>query len=118
MRKKLYLTREEIMKLKPIHGRDVTWRKYPSGEVLVLKRDQGLKYKIAKKLLGDDVEPYRKYVLDEVGSIVWELCDGENTISDILRKISRKLNVEEGKIEQYLLTYLRKLEKKGLIEVK
>ncbi len=105
------------MKLRPVHSEDVTWRKYPSGEVLVLKKDEGLKYKIARKLLGD-VEPYRKFVLDDIGSIVWELCDGKNTISEILKKLSKRLNTEESKIEQYLLAYLRKLEKKGLIEVK
>jgi len=57
----------------------------------------------------------RVVALDEVGSFVWEQCDGNNTIDVIVRKIRNKYNLTRKEAETSLLMYMRQLGKRGYI---
>ena len=59
--------------------------------------------------------PEKKIRLDVVGSIVWELCDGEKTVRDIVRFLHEKHKMLPSEAELSLNTYFNQLSKRGLM---
>ena len=57
----------------------------------------------------------KKISLDEVGSYVWDLCDGKNDVRTIIKLFAKKYKLNRKEAELSMLTYLRQLAKKGLI---
>ncbi len=55
------------------------------------------------------------YALDEVGSRVWQLCDGTRTVSDIVATLSEEYAVSPDTIERDSLELLEELAKEKLI---
>ena len=61
-------------------------------------------------------EPEEKRIrLDQIGSIVWELCDGKRTVKEIVDFICEKYKLLPRETEVSLSTYLNSLVKRGLI---
>lgn len=58
-------------------------------------------------LLNLDTGEY--YSLDEVGTRIWELCDGARTVSEIARCISEEFDTSGNPVEQAVLTFLQEL---------
>jgi hypothetical protein len=56
------------------------------------------------------------YALDPVGSRIWELCDGGNTVSEIVDKLSREYDAPRHDIHHDVLELLGELEREGLID--
>lgn len=54
-------------------------------------------------------------VLDEVGSFVWQLCDGENTVSGVIDKLSREYKLNRREAELSLTKFLQMLGKRGMV---
>ena len=54
-------------------------------------------------------------VLDQIGTQVWEMCDGRTTVEAMIRRLSEdhKLNNKEAEIS--LLAYLKQLGQKNLV---
>lgn len=59
----------------------------------------------------------RKLALDELGSCVWELCDGETTVRSLIDKFCKKYKLNRKEAEVSMVTYLKQLAKKGLIGI-
>ncbi|RLE78217.1 MAG: hypothetical protein DRJ56_00565, partial [Thermoprotei archaeon] len=57
----------------------------------------------------------KKILLDKVGSFVWDLCDGEHTVEDIIRELMREYKLHRREAEASLLLYLQMLSKRALI---
>lgn len=55
------------------------------------------------------------YTLNEVGSIVWELIDGERSVGQIIAAVHNAYEVTEEEAEKDTLDFLDSLEKAGLI---
>ncbi|MBU0606797.1 MAG: PqqD family protein [Armatimonadetes bacterium] len=53
--------------------------------------------------------------LDEVGSLVWSLCDGENTVNDIVAALVDEYKLNRREVEVSLTQYLQTLAKRGMI---
>ena len=50
------------------------------------------------------------YTLNEVGSFIWELSNGENTIDEIISEIVREFNVDKKTAQNDIKTFIQKLE--------
>ena len=50
------------------------------------------------------------YTLNEVGSFIWELINGENTIDEIISEIVREFNVDKKTAQNDIKTFIQKLE--------
>ncbi len=59
----------------------------------------------------------KTFELDALGVTVWRLCDGKNSIRQIIRKLSKQYNLNERETEQATIAFLRMLTRKGLIGV-
>jgi len=55
------------------------------------------------------------YTLNEVGSTIWQLIDGENTLTQIVQAICREYDVTQKKAEQDTLALLDDLSRAGLV---
>lgn len=53
--------------------------------------------------------------LDEVGSFVWNLCDGDHTVSDIIAALIDEYKLNRREVEVSLNQYLQQLAQRGII---
>jgi hypothetical protein len=56
------------------------------------------------------------YSLDPVGSRIWELCDGGNSVSQIVDNLCKEYDSPRHDVEVDVLQLLGELEKEGLID--
>ena len=55
--------------------------------------------------------------LDEIGSLVWELCDGEHSVRHIVRALAERYKLHRKEAEVSVVAYLRMLAKKRFIAI-
>ncbi len=61
-------------------------------------------------------KPY-KIDLDEVGSFIWELCDGKNDLSDILQKVKNNFGDKVNPAEERVLNFIKQMNNTKLIQL-
>jgi len=108
------LTRREALDAKPLKNPKVQWEKKESGEVRI---SFSIKKKgLTKFLSGIFHIPDKKNLsLDEIGSKVWLLCDGEKKVEEIIQTLCKDLSMNRKEMETSLLQYLKTLGSKGLV---
>lgn len=112
------MTREQALACTPVQNNVISWEEDSSGHVeieyvLVLKP---LFYSILKRFVPESAsEPRRKIQLDELGSSVWKMIDGNRSTSDIIIAFSAQQNISIQESEQSVTTFFRELGKRGLI---
>ena len=57
----------------------------------------------------------RKFHLDTIGSIVWEMCDGEKSTKDLVQQLHEMYKMLPSEAEISLNSYFNALAKRGLI---
>ncbi len=122
-RKRKGLSAEGVAALKDIYTRQRTWVVIPVAEWfeedgLVVVRTPRFKGKVGKALVGvlkrDQDFNLR---LDDFGSFVWRLIDGERTVGEISEATVEGLDAEEGTAQQRLIMFLRSLNNVGVVRV-
>jgi len=117
------LGRSDFLRLKPVRNPMVEWKRDEEGKVNITiplkkfsSKDEGRSSKrkgLFSKLFP---KPEEKHIqLDEIGSDVWELCDGERTVKDIVDHLCEKYKLLRREVEVPLHSYLNSLVKRGLI---
>ncbi|MEF8879214.1 MAG: PqqD family protein [Candidatus Thermoplasmatota archaeon] len=111
--KKGRIPREEFLEFKP-QRLDFEWSKNDEGlvEIKVPKFESDIGKSFCK-LIKKDTEFKAK--LDEIGSIVWEHCDGDTTVKEILGILEKQFSDEED-IDQRLFYFLYQMKKLDYIE--
>ena len=73
--------------------------------------------------LGTDGQNYiialdeeKAYSLSVAAYYVWALCDGNQTVEELVTRISKELNASEDEIKDPIATILEKLTEVGLIK--
>lgn len=105
------------MLLIPCRNEKVSSIKRENGNVQLIFTRKGLTFKILK-LLFPNIQENITRDLDEIGSAVWELCDGHNTVYDISIKISDKFGQKVEPLYPRLVEYLKILKENNLIKFK
>lgn len=62
-----------------------------------------------------DARDGRYYALDEVGQRVWELCDGNRRVADVVRLLAEEYEVAREELEEDVLTLLDELADERLV---
>ncbi|MEM2183165.1 MAG: PqqD family protein [Candidatus Bathyarchaeia archaeon] len=117
----LQVPRSAFLKAKPIRNPILKWEKDKKTREIRIKvplktsqKEEKKKRSILDKLFPP--EPRERIIsLDRVGSVVWELCDGERTVGDIANYLVEKYKIMPEEAEISLSAYLNQLSKKGLI---
>jgi hypothetical protein len=73
---------------------------------------------LVKHLLPRLKKPFYKVKLDEVGSFIWKLCDGKNTVKDIGEKLKANFGPRVDPLYERLSFFLQNLEKNRFIAYK
>ncbi len=110
------ITRQQALAIKPMHNPNLEWKHNEEGHVVaMLTRRGGPTGKLINFFLA--VPKQRPVILDEVGSFVWKMCDGEHSVGQIIDTLSDKYNLTRREVEVSLNEYLRMLAKRGMILV-
>ena len=122
--KGLQMPRSAFLKVKPVRNPMLKWEKDKKTKeikiIVPLKSSQQFQERKQKKkgILSKLFisEPRERIInLDRVGSIVWELCNGERTIGDIANYLVEKYKLMPEEAEFSLSAYFNLLSKRGLI---
>lgn len=111
----LKFNKDDILKSRPVRNTLIKWEQHPETNLVSLTVPQKEVWwtKITSKIFM--LPKSRVIVLDEVGSFVWTLCDGYNSIDIIVKALSNKYKLTHKEAEASLLEYFRKLGKRGII---
>ncbi len=108
------LTREQILHIWPV--RNPALKTYFSEDGLVtfeLPRRKDWMGKLLGFLFS--VPESKPVQLDEVGTFVWNLCDGDHTVGDIVAALTAEYKLNRREAEVSLTQYLQQLAKRGII---
>lgn len=110
------VTRQQALQVYPVRNPGLEWTLDDEGNVRAkLVRKQDLKTRLVAGLM--NVPESRELRLDEVGSFVWQLCDGEHALSDIVEAMMEHYKLGRREVEVSLNEFLRMLAKRGMVVV-
>jgi len=104
---------EVILASRPVRNPAVSWEKNEKGEVVITIKLEPSKPGLFSGFFREPKE--RKIILDAVGGFVWELMDGERTVSEIVERVSERFKLHRREAQASLLAYLQMLASRGLI---
>ncbi|MGD9519560.1 MAG: PqqD family protein [Armatimonadota bacterium] len=110
----LALTRTQAMAARPIRNPSLAWHTNDEGIVVVtLPRREDATGKILSWLFM--VPDSRPVSLDQIGTRVWNLCDGEHSVHDIAAALAEEHKITLREAEVSLAEFLRMLGKRGMV---
>ena len=108
------LSRQDILNSIPTRNQAITVERGKKGEVLLIlpiKKTWWINF-LSKILLA----PKKKIItLDEIGTKVWEMCDGKTSVESIIQKLCLDLKMNRKEVETSLLFYLRQLASRSIV---
>lgn len=116
-------TRAQVLGAIPFRNPLIEWESDSGDEeepedgvysvILRVPRRQDRIGKVLNRLVeGPD---HKRVELDELGSEVWLLCDGERNVDGLIRELSRRHKLTRHEVESSLTAFLRTLTKRGFI---
>ena len=116
LRRKKRLDRAASLRARPVANPAIEVARAEDGTVLLkLKRREGF----AGALLGAIfmVRKERKITLDEIGSLVWLMCDGSNTLSDISEAVAKRFKLHRKEAQLSVIQFINDLARKRLVAI-
>ena len=107
---------ENYLEKKPICKSGLNWSKDENGNVTLEMENKGLANRKMQKLIK---KPKISYIhLDEMGSFIWPLMDGEKDILEIGKFVEEHFREKANPLYERLSQYFKTLEKYNFIEYK
>ena len=107
---------ENYLEKKPVCKNGLNWSKDENGNVTLEMENKGVANRIMQKLIK---KPKISYIhLDEMGSFVWPLMDGEKDILEIGKFVEEHFGEKANPLYERLSQYFKTLEKYNFIEYK
>lgn len=88
------------------------------GDRVVVLRPRFIKGPLARWLLPRLKNRHFKVHLDEIGTFVWNHCDGETTVAQILAGMEQHFGSDQTQLEKRLQMFLFELERGAMIEMR
>jgi len=120
------IRRSDFLRLKPLRNPMVEWERNKKGEINIIiplkkirekmrgaKKEKRRRPGILSKLFPEPEE--KRIQLDEIGSVVWELCDGKRTVKEIIGYLHEKYKLLPRELEISLSNYLNSLVERRLV---
>ena len=118
------ITREEALRAVPCRNPQLRWEErepdratgHPVAVVVlrVPRRQDGWPGVLNRFVAGPE---YREVILDELGTDVWQLCDGVTSVELIIRELAQRHRLGRREVELSLTEYLRILARRGFIQL-
>ncbi len=107
---------ENYLERKPICKEGLSWSEDENGNVTLEMENKGVANRIMQKLIK---KPKISYIhLDEMGSFIWPLMDGEKDILEIGKFVEEHFGEKANPLYERLSQYFKTLEKYNFIEFK
>ena len=108
------MDRQGALTLRPARNSTLTWESPEAGKTLITVplEHKGVTAVLARAM---KAPKERRVELDEVGGFVWELCDGSNTIENIVQKTGREYKMNRREAEVSVTMFLQMLHEKNYI---
>ena len=115
-------SREDSLQAKVIPNPQIRVEEGTDGNtVLLVPITLKRRYKLLTWFIGRagraKLPEHKKVELDEVGTIVWKLCDGKHKVKDIVNRISREYKMPRKEAEHSVTTYLKSLVQRQLVAI-
>lgn len=113
------VTREQMLAAIPVRNTAVQWARetrdedHPDVVLLRVPRRSDRFGNIVARLF--KLPEFRKVELEEIGSDVWEMCDGVRTVEALTRAVCTKYNMNRRQAEASVSEYLKMLAERRLI---
>jgi TATA-binding protein-associated factor Taf7 len=108
------LSRKQALSARPVRNPALKWEKLDGGEVrIILPRRDDHTGKVLSFLFY--VPKSRPVTLDIVGARVWELCDGEHTVDDLVEELVEEHRLHRREAEVSLTEFLKMLGKRNMV---
>ena len=104
-----------MLGLRPMRNPELEWAEVDGKVVLDLKHQKGTSWKHWVASLVMPTPPNRKVELDTIGSEVWLLIDGKNTLGSIASKLAKKYQLSPREAEMSLQQYCKELGRRGYV---
>ena len=97
---------------KPLRNPEIVWRVEKRRQAEVLKALE----------TGEDVEDTGTVILllsgmmhqlNLIGGMIWEQCDGQNTLADIAGELAKEFSVEQTEVESDVAEFVADLAERG-----
>lgn len=100
----------------PVHNEEFRAETDEQGAVAILMENRGCFNAIAQKIFK---KPKISYIhLDEMGSFIWPLMDGQRTVYDIAELVRDRFGDKADPLYDRLVQYMRNLESYQFIQMK
>lgn len=113
-RKKPQVTPEQVLGVKPVRAVKTEEEAFEGGLRLRLPLQPP---KWGKWLFKMPPGSTKTFELDSVGAFVWENIDGKTSVQEIIRRLSKKYNLNLREAQVPTMKFLQMLMKKGLVGV-
>lgn len=114
------LSRKEALECVPVILESVTSLTGNDGEILLeypLQLSPFL-HSLFVRFQKNYTQPTKKIALDSMGSMVWNMINGENTVKTIIIDFAAIQKITREEAEQSVTLFLAQLGKKGLIAMR
>ncbi len=107
------LDRKAWLALCPWRNPALTWFEEEERVILHIQRQQSWKTKIVNLFVPLPAE--RKIALDAIGTHVWRMLDGKNSVSVIARSVAKEYKLMEREAELSVQQFFRELARRGYV---
>ena len=113
-RRKQTLSREQSLAARPLRNSNLTVSRDDDGNALIVipRRETWWANAVAKFLRMPDK---KKIALDEIGTAVWDQCDGRHTVQSIIDNFVEKYKLNRREAEVSMFAYFKELTQRGFI---
>ena len=102
------------MDSRPARNEVLKWEKNEAGEArITVVRQDNWKTRLLSKVFYIPRE--RTITLDEVGTEVWQMCNGRTSVAQMIQSLRDKYQLDRKEAEVSLLSYLKTLGQKRFI---
>lgn len=109
------MSRQNYLDKKPIKNSVIAWNTDDDGIVTLEIENKGLFNRIAQKVFR---KPKISFVhLDENGSFIWQVIDGERSVSDIADLVEERFGEAAHPLYERLIKYLEILSSYSFIKL-
>jgi hypothetical protein len=114
VRRKQRGNREAVLRLLPLRNSVIEWQENAQGEAeltIPYRKDRWARVVAFVVQLPEA----RKVQLDEVGTFVWNLCDGQHSVEAIVRAMIKEYKMNRAEVEASVARYLQMLAERRFV---
>ncbi|HMK47197.1 MAG TPA: PqqD family protein [Methanocella sp.] len=107
---------KKYLQARPIRNENVEWERLNSDVIkLYLPYNKSRFMRLVSRVV--DIPEERSFRFNPLGSMIWEMCDGKNTVEEIKGTIAKRTKSSDKDVERRLSKFLNRLIKNELISL-